>query len=153
MTETRALVSEHLDGGGAELARRRVEAHIRRCPACAAFRQDVLDFTELLRGVPLETPSRRFGGFETPRKVVRRARARALTSSAAVILGVAFVGSLAYQVAPIQDSAGLVVIGASLVEPAVGIESIRALAREDLANRKNVPEPLPASKPALPAVN
>lgn len=149
---TRTLVSALLDGAGGEFERRLVEAHVRSCPECAEFRAQATAITEMLRSAPLESIVCQV---QVPRRALRHARARRAASVAAAVAGVAFVGTLARTVAPPQDPAEVAVIGSPLVQPLMGEESIRSLAREGLVQGAATEQPTArgASKPALPAVS
>jgi predicted anti-sigma-YlaC factor YlaD len=50
----RSSISLEIDGELSELERRRVLAHLERCPECRAFETDVTAFTDELRSAPLE---------------------------------------------------------------------------------------------------
>lgn len=50
----RGQISLELDGELSQLERAMVASHVRRCPACAAFRADATSFTQALRTAPLE---------------------------------------------------------------------------------------------------
>jgi predicted anti-sigma-YlaC factor YlaD len=80
----RESVSVQLDGELPELELDRLETHLRICPACTAWAEEVGEVTLRLRAAALETPAERF---ELPRRA-RRWRvssAVALVSAAAVV--------------------------------------------------------------------
>jgi anti-sigma factor RsiW len=51
-TRVREQVSLELDGELSQLEQRMLEAHLERCPRCAAYAADVRDFTERMRAAP-----------------------------------------------------------------------------------------------------
>lgn len=147
---TRTLVSALLDGAGGEFERRLVEAHVRSCPECDEFRARTTAATELLRSVPLESVVCQV---HLPPRGLRQARARRVASAAAAFAGIAFVVTAAQSVAPPQDAGEAAVIGSSLVQPLVGEESIRPLARGALVHGSSGPAEAPrGTKPALPVI-
>jgi anti-sigma factor RsiW len=148
---TRTLVSALLDGAGGEFERRLVEAHVRSCPECAEFRARATAITDMLRSAPLESVVCQV---QVPRSALRHARARRIVSVAAAFAGIAFVGTLAQTVAPPQDPDEVAVIGSPLVQPLMGEESIRSLAREGLVQGVAAERTIGrgTSKPALPAI-
>jgi len=91
----RAQVSLQLDGELSELERRLVASHLDRCPECAAFERDVVDFTGSLRDAPLESPHRPVV-VHAPRRVsFARVQGGVAAAVAVVALGVSvqFAGS------------------------------------------------------------
>jgi anti-sigma factor RsiW len=54
----RGQISLELDGELSQLERAMVASHVRRCPACAAFRASATSFTHALRAAPLEQRER-----------------------------------------------------------------------------------------------
>jgi anti-sigma factor RsiW len=57
-TRVREQVSLELDGELSQLEERMLEAHLDRCPRCAAYAADVRDFTERMRTAPQAFPQR-----------------------------------------------------------------------------------------------
>jgi anti-sigma factor RsiW len=80
----RESVSVQLDGELPELALDRLENHLRICPACAAWADQVQTMTQQLRGAEPEVPEERFA---LPRRARRWSvsSAVALTAAAAVV--------------------------------------------------------------------
>jgi anti-sigma factor RsiW len=80
----RESVSAQLDGELAELELDRLETHLRLCPACAEWADQVRDVTHQLRTAELAVPAERF---ELPRRARRWtvSSAVALASAAAVV--------------------------------------------------------------------
>jgi anti-sigma factor RsiW len=80
----RESVSVQLDGELPELELDRLETHLRICPECAAWADQVRDMTLQLRGAALEVPEE---SFVLPRAARRWAvsSALALASAAAVV--------------------------------------------------------------------
>jgi len=51
-SRVREQVSLELDGEVSQLEQRMLEAHLERCPRCAAYAADVRDFTDRMRSAP-----------------------------------------------------------------------------------------------------
>lgn len=51
-TRVREQVSLELDGELSQLEQRMLEAHLERCPRCAAYATDVREFTDRIRSAP-----------------------------------------------------------------------------------------------------
>jgi predicted anti-sigma-YlaC factor YlaD len=80
----RESVSAQLDGELPELELDRLETHLRICPACTAWADEVRDLTLLLRGAVLEEPAHRFA-LPRLRRAWRVSSAVAVASAAAVV--------------------------------------------------------------------
>jgi predicted anti-sigma-YlaC factor YlaD len=80
----RESISAQLDGELSEVELDRLETHLRVCPACMAWAEDVRDFTLQLRDASLETPLERFI-LPRLRRSWRVSSAVAVTSAAAVV--------------------------------------------------------------------
>ena len=93
----RESVSVQLDGELPELELDRLETHLRICPACVAWADQVREATQLLREASLEVPVERF---ELP----RRARRWRVSSAVAVASAAAVVATMF--VAPGQHASG-----------------------------------------------
>jgi predicted anti-sigma-YlaC factor YlaD len=80
----RESVSVQLDGELPELELDRLETHLRICPECSAWAEQIRDLTQQLRGAALEEPQETFA---LPRRSPRWAvsGAVALASAAAVV--------------------------------------------------------------------
>jgi predicted anti-sigma-YlaC factor YlaD len=111
-SRAREYVSVQLDGELAELELDRLEAHLRICPECSAWAEQVRDVTRRLREASLEVPA-----MSAERYVLQRHRrswrvgsAVALASAAAVVATI-FVapsgnrGSLTPRTPPVSFSA------------------------------------------------
>jgi ferric-dicitrate binding protein FerR (iron transport regulator) len=85
----RSWVSHELDSELSQLERLFLAAHIRRCPECARFAEDVRAFTRVVRATPLEAPTRSFAIPERrptrTRVMARLALATALVALAGVL--------------------------------------------------------------------
>jgi predicted anti-sigma-YlaC factor YlaD len=85
-------VSLRLDGQLSEFEEVLLEAHLSRCPDCAAFAANLTGLTELLRTTPLDQPA---FTFETPRRTRSRTALRAVSAAAAVaVIGLSGLVSL-----------------------------------------------------------
>ncbi len=80
----RESISAQLDGELPEAELDRLETHLRLCPACTAWAQEVREFTLQLRDASLETPLERFI-LPRLRRSWRVGSAVALASAAAVV--------------------------------------------------------------------
>lgn len=80
----RESISAQLDGELAERELDRLETHLRVCPACAAWAEELRDVTRLLREASLETPLERFTSPRL-RRGWRVSSAVAIASAAAVV--------------------------------------------------------------------
>lgn len=80
----RESVSAQLDGELPELELDRLETHLRICPACAVWAEEVRDITTQLRAASLEEPAERFV-LPRLRRSWRVSSAVALASAAAVV--------------------------------------------------------------------
>jgi len=80
----RESVSVQLDGELSEFALDRLETHLRICPECSTWAEQVRDTTQLLREASLEAPGHRFM-LPQHRRSWRVSSAVALTSAAAVV--------------------------------------------------------------------
>jgi predicted anti-sigma-YlaC factor YlaD len=76
-------VSLLLDDELSQLERRMLDAHLRRCPDCSAYADDVTTFTDQIRFAPMETLSRQV-------VVQRRRRIPAMRLQAGVAAALAF---------------------------------------------------------------
>jgi predicted anti-sigma-YlaC factor YlaD len=81
----RESVSAQLDGELSELDLDRLEAHLRICPACATWADQVRDVTRQLRAVPLEVPEERLVLSSRRSRRWAVSSAVALASAAAVV--------------------------------------------------------------------
>jgi predicted anti-sigma-YlaC factor YlaD len=110
----RESVSVQLDGELAELELDRLETHLRICPECCAWAEDVRDVTQRLRDAALEVPLERF---ELPRRARRWTVSSAVAiASAAAVVATMFVTSSGRQAA--LGSAHPVIFRAPAVERA-----------------------------------
>jgi len=152
---TRALISRSLDCELPELQRSLLEAHVRRCAACAAFESEAQWIASSLRHAPLE-PFDRAVRLPARRPPIRLRAAVQVASVALIVVGAGTAllsgGAFPHD----QDEEAL--LGAPLAEAVVGTESLRAL-REDSVRHGEIavlPEtgsdPIGESKPALPAI-
>lgn len=80
----RESVSVQLDGELPEFDLDRLETHLRICPSCTAWADEVRDVTRRLREAPLEVPTERFLHLRPARRW-RVSSAVALASAAAVV--------------------------------------------------------------------
>jgi anti-sigma factor RsiW len=80
----REAISAQLDGELSETGLDRLETHLRVCPACSAWADDVREFTLQLRDAGLETPLERFI-LPRLRRSWRVSSAVAVASAAAVV--------------------------------------------------------------------
>lgn len=80
----RESVSAQLDGELPELELDRLETHLRICPACTAWADEVRDLTLRLRESALEEPAHRFA-LPRLRRAWRVSSAVAVASAAAVV--------------------------------------------------------------------
>jgi predicted anti-sigma-YlaC factor YlaD len=80
----RESISAQLDGELPEAEFDRLETHLRVCPACTAWAEEVRDFTLQLRDASLETPLERFI-LPRLRRSWRVSSAVAVASAAAVV--------------------------------------------------------------------
>jgi predicted anti-sigma-YlaC factor YlaD len=80
----RESVSAQLDGELPELELDRLETHLRICPACTAWAEEVRDFTLQLREAAFEEPAHRFA-LGRLRRAWRVSSAVAVASAAAVV--------------------------------------------------------------------
>ena len=80
----RESVSAQLDGELPEFELDRLETHLRICPACAAWAEEVRDFTLQLRQGAFEEPAHRFA-LGRLRRAWRVSSAVAVASAAAVV--------------------------------------------------------------------
>ena len=80
----RESISAQLDGELPEAEFDRLETHLRICPACTTWAEEVRDFTLQLRDASLETPLERFI-VPRLRRSWRVGSAVALASAAAVV--------------------------------------------------------------------
>jgi anti-sigma factor RsiW len=80
----RESVSVQLDGELSEFALDRLETHLRICPECSTWAEQVRDTTQRLREASLEAPANRFM-LPRHRRSWRVSSAVALTSAAAVV--------------------------------------------------------------------
>ncbi len=78
----RAQVSLQLDGELAELERRMLAAHLERCAECAAYADDLEQFTYAIRSAPLER-------LERPVVIERRRRLSGVRLQVAAAAGLA----------------------------------------------------------------
>ena len=85
----RESISAQLDGELTEPELDRLEAHLRVCPACALWAEEVRDFTLQLRDAGLETPLERFI-LPRLRRSLRVSSAVAVASAAAVVATMIF---------------------------------------------------------------
>lgn len=85
----RAAVSLQLDDELSELGSARLAAHLRECPACAAYSQEVSAIAVRLRSAPLEQPGTRVA------LPARGRRAGLQLAVVAAVLVAAFASSLA----------------------------------------------------------
>jgi hypothetical protein len=83
-SRARESVSVQLDGELAELELDRLETHLRICPECSAWAEQVRDVTRRLREASLEMPAERFV-LPRYRRSWRVGSAVALASAAAVV--------------------------------------------------------------------
>jgi predicted anti-sigma-YlaC factor YlaD len=83
-SRARESVSVQLDGELAELELDRLETHLRICPECSAWAEQVRDVTRRLREASLEVPAERFA-LPRYRRSWRVGSAVALASAAAVV--------------------------------------------------------------------
>jgi anti-sigma factor RsiW len=93
----RGQISLDLDGELSQLERAMVASHVRRCPACAAFRSNATSFTHALRTAPfealerpIEVPSLRRGALAEVR--FGAVRVAAAAAGIAVVLSLALGG-------------------------------------------------------------
>jgi anti-sigma factor RsiW len=93
----RAQISLELDGELSQLERAMVASHVRRCPACAAFRASATSFTHALRTAPpveldrpIEVPSLRRRALAEIR--FGAVRVAAAAAGIAIVLGLALGG-------------------------------------------------------------
>jgi hypothetical protein len=90
----RERCSLRLDGELSQLERQLLSRHLSRCAPCRAYDAELRATIELVRGAPLETPSRALlPPLPTRRPVAARVRVVAALATAALVLGV-LVGSL-----------------------------------------------------------
>jgi anti-sigma factor RsiW len=82
-TRAREAVSARLDGELAELDGVRLDAHLRRCEACATFAREAAAGAALLRGAALETPDFAF----VPSRIARRRLGRPAAALPSFFLG------------------------------------------------------------------
>jgi hypothetical protein len=148
---TRALVSSGLDGRLHDLERRFLEVHVRRCPECKSFADQVEWFTSLMRAAPLEST----WPVSLPRRRWRvQLRSVASVASAAAILVVA--GNVALNT-PTHEQSEQALVATALDQDPLESESIRSLLRDDLTSGRLSLVPaqsessLAAVKPLLPA--
>jgi predicted anti-sigma-YlaC factor YlaD len=94
----RESVSVQLDGELPELELDRLETHLRFCPACAAWAENVRDVTRRLREAAFEEPAEVFA-------LPRRSRRWAVSSAVALASAAAVVATLF--VAPGRQNASL----------------------------------------------
>jgi ferric-dicitrate binding protein FerR (iron transport regulator) len=80
----RESVSVQLDGELSDFALDRLETHLRICPECSTWAEQVRDTTQRLREAGLEAPANRFM-LPSHRRSWRVSSAVALTSAAAVV--------------------------------------------------------------------
>jgi anti-sigma factor RsiW len=90
----RGQISLDLDGELSQLERAMVASHIRRCPACAAFRTSAGSFTHALRTAPLAALERPIEIPSLRRRALAEVRFGAVRVAAAAA-GIAVVLSLA----------------------------------------------------------
>lgn len=83
----RESVSVQLDGELPELELDRLETHLRICPACADWAEEVRAVTQQLRGAALEVPKERF-------VLPRRARRWTVSSGVALASAAAVVATM-----------------------------------------------------------
>jgi predicted anti-sigma-YlaC factor YlaD len=83
----RESVSVQLDGELSEFDLDRLETHLRICPACAAWAEQVRNVTHSLREAPLEVPAERF-------VLPRAGRRWAVSASVALVSAAALVGTM-----------------------------------------------------------
>jgi anti-sigma factor RsiW len=83
-SRARESISVQLDGELPELELDRLETHLRVCPACSVWAEEVRGLTQTLRDAALEVPTNRFA---FPRRLHRRtvSSAVALAAAAAVV--------------------------------------------------------------------
>lgn len=81
----RASISVRLDGELSELGQARLAAHLRACPACAAYALEIAAVATRMRQAPLERPGR-------PIEIRRR---RGIGASAAAAVAVAAAAAVA----------------------------------------------------------
>jgi anti-sigma factor RsiW len=90
----RAQISLELDGELSQLERAMVASHLRRCPACAAFRASVTSVTHALRTSPFESLERPLEIPSFRRRALAELRFEAVRVAAAAA-GIAIVLSFA----------------------------------------------------------
>jgi anti-sigma factor RsiW len=83
-SRARESVSAQLDGELSELELDRLETHLRICPACTVWAEEVRDLTLQLREAALEEPAHRFA-LARLRRGWRVSSAVAVASAAAVV--------------------------------------------------------------------
>jgi hypothetical protein len=158
--EMRALVSCGLDGAISQFEVALAAAHVRDCPACAAFEADVAAFTRLLRDAELEAVPRHVGlpygiRHRRPMRVLRSAVATAAVAVAAVAIG----GSVRLSEGPqvIRSAVAPPNDAISTRAPAVGtiaknrLITLQELYRNDLSEG-NLPVVAPLEDDSLGAV-
>ena len=91
----RAWASLELDGELSQLETALLDAHLRRCPACAALVAGMSATTSLLRAAPLERPSAPVFASAAPSRVGRRQLAARLALAAALAALAAGLGVVA----------------------------------------------------------
>jgi predicted anti-sigma-YlaC factor YlaD len=101
----RESVSVQLDGELPEFDLDRLETHLRICPACAVWADEVREVTQQLRGAALEAPEERF---VLPRRTRgwRVSSALALTSAAAIVATMFFAPHSHRSAVGLQSRAG-----------------------------------------------
>jgi hypothetical protein len=153
--EMRALVSCGLDGAISQFEVALAAAHVRDCPACAAFEADVAAFTRLLRDAELEAVPRHVG---LPYGIRHRRPMRVLRSAVAVA-AVAIGGSVRLSEGPqvIRSAVAPPNDAISTRAPAVGtiaknrLITLQELYRNDLSEG-NLPVVAPLEDDSLGAV-
>lgn len=83
----REQVSLLLDDELSQLERRMLTAHLRRCPACAAYSDDVTQFTDQLRYAPMEVLERAVEVHRPRRRPAIRLQAAVAATFAFAALG------------------------------------------------------------------
>jgi anti-sigma factor RsiW len=115
----RESISVQLDGELPELELDRLETHLRFCPDCSAWAEEVQSATHWLREAPLEEPAIRFA-------LPRRGRTRATTP-------VALVAAAAASLVAVLGSSQSLTLGSSQpalsshVSPQVSAPAVRGL--------------------------
>jgi predicted anti-sigma-YlaC factor YlaD len=121
-------VSLRLDGQLSEFEEVLLEAHLSRCPDCAAFAANVTGLTYVLRTTPLDQPA---FTFEAPRRARSRTALRAVSAAAAVAV-VGLSGLVSLQLSATRSQPGV-----TIDQKVLGLKEQQMNELDGLAQRVN----------------